>query len=216
MNDSFDRLAEDLRLTLCEMDPLEQFWLGIVGAPGSGKTTLSHELVDRIGDHAMIVPMDGYHLYRAELNAMPDPTEANRRRGAPFTFNASKFVKDLTLARQSGSGVFPSFRHGVGDPIENDIQLDVKKHRLVIVEGNYLLLDDEPWCQLRSLFNQTWYLEVDTVVVRRRLIERFVTNGMSETGAEQRVETNDLLNAGLIRQQSPSKANRIVNLIKPT
>ena len=216
MNDSFDQLAEDLRLTLCEMDPLQQFWLGIAGTPGSGKTTLSHELVDRIGDHAIIVPMDGYHFYRAELNAMPDPAEANRRRGAPFTFNASKFVNDLALARQSGSGVFPSFQHGVGDPIENDIQLDVKKHRLVIVEGNYLLLDDEPWCQLRSLFNQTWYLEVDTAVVRRRLIERFVTNGMSETGAEQRVETNDLLNAGLIRQQSPSKANRIVNLIKPT
>ena len=216
MNDSFDQLAEDLRLTLCEMDPLQQFWLGIAGTPGSGKTSLSHELVDRIGDHAIVVPMDGYHFYRAELNAMPDPAEANRRRGAPFTFNASKFVNDLTLARQSGSGLFPSFQHGVGDPVEKDIQLDVVKHRLVIVEGNYLLLDDEPWCRLHSLFNQTWYMEVDTAVVRRRLIERFVTNGMSETAAGQRVKTNDLLNAGLIRQQSPSKASRIVNLIEST
>ena len=85
MNDSFDQLAEDLRLTLCEMDPLQQFWLGIAGTPGSGKTTLSHELVDRIGDHAIIVPMDGYHFYRAELNACllytsPSPRDRQKSR----------------------------------------------------------------------------------------------------------------------------------------
>lgn len=137
------RLADYLRAKTGSLERGEQFWLGIAGAPGSGKSTLSASLLDQLRDIAIVIPMDGYHFYRRELDEMPDPEEAHKRRGAPFTFNAERFVRDLTSARPARHGLFPSFDHGTGDPIENDIHL-TPSHKLVIVEGNYVLLDDDP------------------------------------------------------------------------
>ena len=212
MIDTIQALATDLRETMRRVPTNQQFWLGIVGAPGSGKSTLSDSLREFFGDESIVIPMDGYHFYRAQLDAMPDAAEAHRRRGAPFTFDAQRFVSDLAAARHSRTGTFPSFQHGVGDPIESDIRLDSEQHRLVIVEGNYLLLDEAPWCELRSLFDETWFLKVDVDVVRERLKNRFVQAGMSEAAAIERAEYNDLRNAKLIEEQSVTKASRILEL----
>ena len=140
---------------------------------------------------------------------MPNSEEAHRRRGAPFTFDAEKFLHDLTAARQSGAGAFPSFDHGVGDPIRDAIQLDAAQHRLVIVEGNYLLLDQEPWSQLQSLFDETWFIDASLETIRRRVTQRFI-NRMSKAAAEERVETNDLPNARLVIDRCRDKADRII------
>jgi pantothenate kinase len=210
MHCSVESLVSGLRHVLADLPGQLQYWLGIVGAPGAGKSTLSQAIAERIGEQAVILPMDGYHYRRRQLDAMPDPAEAHRRRGAPFTFDAKRFVDDLTLARQTGAGSFPSFRHGSRDPVDGDIALDAVKHRLVIVEGNYLLLDDEPWCQLATLFDQTWFIQSDPAVIRRRLVQRFVRNGLSETEALERVESNDMKNAQRVDQQCRPKATRIV------
>ena len=77
----FDKLAEYLREKAKGLSSGEQFWLGIAGAPGSGKSTLSQALQKRLGEMAVVVPMDGYHYYRRELDRMTDPGEAHRRRG---------------------------------------------------------------------------------------------------------------------------------------
>lgn len=211
MSINFEVLTAGLRNTMSAHSQ-RQFWLGIVGAPGAGKSTLSLALWDRFGSAAVVIPMDGYHYYRTELDAMPHATEAHRRRGAPFTFNAKKFVDDLTLARQTGSGVFPSFQHGIGDPAEDDIELLATQHRLVIVEGNYLLLDDEPWCHLAAIFDETWFIDVRIDTIRQRLRQRFLEFGMSADAARDRVESNDIPNAKLIQQQCRPKANRIFSM----
>lgn len=210
MHDTYDTLASDLRDAIAAQPQEQQFWLGLIGAPGSGKSTLSGGLLERIGDQAVIIPMDGYHFSRAELDAMPDPTEAHRRRGAPFTFNAERFVRDLTLARDTGVGTFPTFQHGVGDPVEYGIELNRSKHRLVIIEGNYLLLDEEPWCHLVLLFDETWFIQVEIAIIRERLKQRFLANGLPEAAALERVESNDIRNSELIHQQCQNKASRIV------
>lgn len=86
----------------------------------------------------------GFHLYRSELDAMPDPQNAHARRGAAFTFNAPKFVermRSLAGARNASEGAalkLPSFDHGRGDPVEDDVCV-LPGHRLVIVEGIYVL-----------------------------------------------------------------------------
>ena len=191
----------------------QQYWLGIAGAPGSGKSTLAAELIDGLGDIAVVIPMDGYHLYRRQLDLLDNSVKAHARRGAPFTFDAQRFVHELQLARSTGNGSFPSFDHGVGDPVEDSIQLELSKHRIVIVEGNYLLLDDLPWCQLKeTVFDETWFLDVPEAECKRRVLRRHIATGKSEVVAQQRVDNNDEPNAKLVNAVSPQNADRTIRL----
>ena len=118
----YDNLAAELRQRAAQLISDTQFWIGLAGAPGSGKTTLTDALRERLGKLLTIVPMDGYHYYRRQLDDMENPEEAHARRGAPFTFNSTKFVVDLIKAREEGEESFPSFNHGAGDPVEDGIR----------------------------------------------------------------------------------------------
>ncbi|WP_299873662.1 AAA family ATPase [uncultured Cocleimonas sp.] len=208
----YDELAAELRDRANKMAEGEQLWIGLAGGPGSGKSTLSAELQKRLEDLLLVIPLDGYHYYRSELDQMDDPAEAHMRRGAPFTFNSAKFINDLIEAKRSGEGSFSSFDHRIGDPIENDIKL-LKTHRIVLVEGNYLLLDADPWSQLRDLvFDEAWYLNVSVDECKRRLMKRHVDVGLSEEQALQRVMTSDGMNAELIAAESPANADRFVQV----
>ena len=205
----YDDLAAELRQRAARLAGDTQFWIGLAGGPGSGKSTLAEALRARLGELLTIIPLDGYHYYRSELDGMEDPEEAHARRGAPFTFNATKFVDDLIKARGAGEGAFPSFDHRAGDPVEADIQLH-KGPQIVLVEGNYLLLDTEPWRQLRqSVFDETWFLDVPVSECNRRVGERHVKTGLTMAQAQLRVATNDSINAELITKVSPGNADRI-------
>ena len=210
---TYDDLAAELRQKAALLTGNSQFWIGLAGGPGSGKSTLAEALKARLGDLLTIIPLDGYHYSRSELDSMEDPEEAHLRRGAPFTFNASRFVEDLITAREAGEGVFPSFDHTAGDPVEADIQLR-KGPQIVLVEGNYLLLDTDPWCQLRErVFDETWFLDVPVSECNRRVGERHVLTGLTEEQAKLRVATNDSLNAELVRKMSLGNADRIIQIM---
>lgn len=211
--DSIQSLVDELKLRASTLQQGQQYWLGIAGAPGSGKSTLAAKLIGGLGDIAVVVPMDGYHLYRHQLDLLDNPVKAHARRGAPFTFDVQRFVHDLQLARSTGNGSFPSFDHGIGDPVEDSIQLDRSKHRIVIVEGNYLLLDELPWCQLKeTVFHETWFLDVPVEECKRRVLRRHITTGKSEVVAQQRVDNNDESNANLVNAISPKNADRTIRL----
>jgi len=77
-----------------------------------------------------IVPMDGYHYYRSQLEKMDNPQHALAKRGAPFTFDSERFVNDIVNLRKTGSGSFPSFDHGKGDPVENTFSWNIRDIRL--------------------------------------------------------------------------------------
>ncbi|WCN07531.1 uridine kinase [Marinomonas mediterranea] len=192
------------------LDQGEQYWIGLVGAPGSGKSTFAANLKDALGDRLVVIPMDGYHLYCHQLDQMPNREEAYRRRGAPFTFDAVRLVLELVAAKHKGFGVFPSFDHHKGDPIENDIELK-PTDQIVLVEGNYLLLNEEPWNRLKAeVFDETWFLDVPIDVSNQRVAERHIKTGLTAPQAWQRVTTNDGLNAELIIEASREKADRLV------
>ncbi|KAI0549928.1 P-loop containing nucleoside triphosphate hydrolase protein [Xylaria curta] len=201
--DRFQRTPEDRR-----------FMIAIGGIPGSGKTTLSqivtqalnarhaslHPEVREAVPIAAFVPMDGYHLTRAQLSAMPDPDTAHARRGAEFTFDGASFLRLVKALREpltaSSSTIFaPSFDHAVKDPKENDIAIQ-PGHRIVVFEGNYVVLDKQPWSEAAELMDERWFVDVDFDVARRRLVARHVKAGIAkdEDEARKRADENDLVN----------------------
>ena len=144
--------------------------------------------------------MDGYHLSRAQLSALPDPTTAHARRGAAFTFDSSSFfalVQKLRepLLPESKTIYAPSFDHAVKDPVENDIAITTSA-RIVVLEGNYLSLTQGSWKDAASLMDELWFVEVEWETAKRRLIRRHVEAGIAadEEEAGRRVEDNDFVN----------------------
>ena len=152
------------------------------------------------GFNIEIVPMDGYHYYRHQLEKMDNPQHAFAKRGAPFTFDSERFVNDIVNLRKTGSGSFPSFDHGKGDPVENDIRVDHKRHKIVLVEGNYLFLTEQPWSRLldENCFDETWYVNCPVEEATKRVIDRHIRTGKTRETAELRAYSNDLVNAKLV------------------
>ncbi|KAI1438380.1 P-loop containing nucleoside triphosphate hydrolase protein [Xylaria sp. CBS 124048] len=194
----FQQTPEDCRLMIA-----------IGGIPGSGKTTLSQIVTQALNARyaalhpeatqpvAAFVPMDGYHLTRAQLSAMPDAATAHARRGAEFTFDGLGFLALVTALRAPlTTTVFaPSFDHAVKDPKENDIAI-YPTHRIVVFEGNYVVLDKEPWRAAAELMDERWFVEVEFEVARRRLVVRHMLAGIAkdEGEARRRADENDLVN----------------------
>ena len=185
--------------------------IAISGIPGSGKSGLSSMMANRINqlysaEHpgspliATAIPMDGYHLTRAQLAQMPDPVHAAARRGAAFTFDGEKFLRLVQglrepLTAESKNQYAPSFDHAVKDPVENDIAIPASC-RAIFFEGNYLSLDKAPWNEAARLMDELWFVEVDFETARKRLIRRHVQAGIAkdEAEADKRARENDLVN----------------------
>jgi len=205
-----NQLADELYEKSKSMVNGTQFWIGLAGAPGSGKSTLANLLITRLKEILVVIPLDGYHYYRSELGQMKNSSQAYLRRGSPFTFNSQKFYSDLAKARKSRTGIFPSFDHHIKDPIENAIHLSTD-HKIILVEGNYLLLNSEPWYSIRKLFDETWLLDIPIEVSNDRVAKRHVSTGMTEYQALERVRQNDDINAKLIVKESFLNADKIIN-----
>lgn len=188
----------------------------------TGKTTLASLVVNRINDKhhnaspglglsdnvAAFVPMDGYHLSREQLSAMPDPDTAHARRGAAFTFDASSFLELVKRVRaplcpETGTLYAPSFDHSVKDPVQDDIPIHPNA-RILIFEGNYLSLGTgaSEWKEAAEMMDELWFVQVDETVARNRLIARHVKSGIAknEEEAAKRADENDLLNGEEIIQ----------------
>ncbi len=144
--------------------------------------------------------MDGYHLSRAQLSAMPDPTTAHARRGAAFTFDGDSFLTLVHKLREpllpeSTTLYAPSFDHAVKDPVADDIAIPPTT-RVIVFEGNYLSLDKPPWKDAAAMMDELWFVDVDFDVARERLVRRHVKAGIAknEEEAHRRVTENDLVN----------------------
>ncbi|KAL8813367.1 MAG: hypothetical protein Q9223_000719 [Gallowayella weberi] len=144
--------------------------------------------------------MDGYHLSRAQLSAMPDPTTAHARRGAAFTYDDKAYldlVKRLRepLCPESRTIYAPSFDHATKDPVENDIPISTTA-RIVVLEGNYLTLSKGLWKEAAGLMDELWFVHVAFDTARRRLVKRHVVAGITPNAEEanKRVTENDLVN----------------------
>lgn len=175
--------------------------VAVAGAPGSGKTTLATELLAALGERAVeatVVPMDGFHLDDAQLA----PAGLLPRKGSPPTFDVGGLR--ATLARIAGDEerVYVPLFDRERELARAAAGVVEAHHRLVIVEGNYLLLDRRPWNSLAPLFDLSILLEVPEPILRERLLERWLGFGFDATEAERRAEENDLPNGALVREGS--------------
>jgi pantothenate kinase len=169
--------------------------IGIAGPPGAGKSTLAERLVTAVGPAAAWVPMDGFHLADAAL----DRLGLRGRKGAPETFDGWGYLGLLRrLAVETDHPVWaPAFERTLEQPVAGSIPVDPEV-RLVVTEGNYLLLDRPPWPQVRTALSEVWYVEADTGVRLERLLARHVEFGKSPAEARAWVAAVDEPNARLV------------------
>jgi pantothenate kinase len=202
------RLAPALTRRLDDLASGPRRLLGIVGAPGSGKSTLATLLADHLGDRAQAVPMDGYHLAQVELQRLGRA----RRKGAPDTFDAAGYAALLRRLRdQTPHDVVyaPDFRREIEEPVAGALPVFARTP-LIITEGNYLLLDDDPaWLPVADLLDEVWYLHVDAALRLERLRRRHEQFGRSREQALAWIESTDEPNARRI-EASRSRAQRQV------
>lgn len=167
--------------------------VAIAGAPASGKSTLAEQLVTQLtkmGCSSKVVPMDGFHLD----NRILAKRGMQARKGAPETFDARGFAGMIKSLHGSDEVFIPIFDRSrdiaiaCADVVASDCDT-------VVIEGNYLLLDEPLWRDLRAEWDVAIMLKVPFAVLRDRLVARWLGYGLSPDEAEKRAGGNDLPNA---------------------
>lgn len=167
--------------------------IAIAGAPGSGKSTIAEILHTTTSRPSCVVPMDGFHLDNETLRAR----DLLHRKGSPQTFDLQGFQKLIVETRTNTVRRYPTFdRHADKTVPSGGIIPDGTE--LLFVEGNYLLLDEPGWRDLREFWDASIWLDVPIDRLRHRLVQRWIDQGLSEVDARNRAESNDLANADLV------------------
>jgi pantothenate kinase len=186
--------------------------VAIAGAPGSGKSTLAEDLARRLNqqdsDQAMVLPMDGYHY--DDLYLVPAGLRA--RKGAPHTFDVGGLYHTLARlrARDEAEVAVPVFDRQI-EIARAGARLIPASVPVIVVEGNWLLLDQSPWDRLRPLFDLTVMVDVPETVLRARLRGRWEGLGLTEAEIATKLEENDLPNGRLVRDGSVAADVRLAN-----
>lgn len=175
---------------ICALPPGRRL-VAVAGPPAAGKSTLTEGLAQAIyaeGRTAQVVPMDGFHLDNDTL----DTLGLRPRKGAPETFDAPGVLALAQTIKTGGTTHFPTFDRAADATVPDGGFFDAE---IAVFEGNYLLLDEAPWRALHPLWDATVALDVAESVLRDRLVERWITHGMTAKAGLARAEANDLPNA---------------------
>ena len=173
--------------------------IGLAGGPGTGKSTLAAELVTLLDTihpgQAALVPMDGFHMKHDKIVAMGQTDY----KGAPHTFEGAGFVSFLHHLKHANEAVSgPGYSRKIEDVVENAFTV-APEVRILVVEGNYLLLPEGPWAGVRALLDYAVFLEVPRELVEARLLRRHGEEGLfSEERNRAHITRNDLPNYDLV------------------
>ncbi len=166
-----------------------RFMVAVAGPPGAGKSTLAAAVVAALGPGAKAVPMDGFHYDDAVLTARG----ARARKGAPDTFDVAGFLHLLRRCRVEDEVAIPIFDRNL-EISRAGADVVTVADRLLVVEGNYLLLDEAPWAQVGALFDLTVWIDVPEAELDRRLLARWAHYGKTAEAARAWIDGNDLPN----------------------
>ena len=173
--------------------------IAVAGAPGSGKSTFAEVLMSRLNHtsprRVCVLPMDGYHYDDAVLELRGH----RARKGAPHTFDVGGLLCLLTRLKENIAEdvAFPVFDRDI-EIARAGARIIPREVDIIIVEGNYLLLDEIPWSSLRPYFNLTAFLDVPESILRARLRARWAGYDYTEDDIRQKLEENDLPNGRMV------------------
>ena len=214
LDEQCQRLVKKLRPKIGQQQRQEednqQYWIGLGGGPGSGKTTVANRIANLLNSQVaeeetcIVIPMDGWHIPQKELLKKYGQENGMNRRGAPYTFDVDQLYHDLKKAKDLGEASLPQYCREISDPVPDAVRLK-PSHRIVIVEGIYLLWkDDSDWNQLQELWDEKWFIQCTSEEEQvNRLVQRSVRTwtptkaqiwGDGVIGARKRVELNDIPN----------------------
>lgn len=185
--------------------------LGIVGEPGAGKSTVAEQLLDRLERQrpglAVGVSMDGFHLAHKVIEARGQSAV----KGTIDTFDAEGFLALLRRTRaETGNTVWwPGFDRGLEDAVAGAIEV-APFHRLVVVDGNFLLAARDPWRQVKDLLDESWFLDALPGPRRERLTRRYVSYGFTPEAARAKTLGVDEETSSLIRS-TVSRADLVLS-----
>lgn len=181
--------------------------LGIVGCPGAGKSTFAAWLAEAVNtgvgsETAIALPLDGFHYTNDELVEKG----LRARKGAYDTYDVEQFKLSLDRARKECAPFgWPYYSRKLHEPVPDGLTISGDA-RLLVVEGNYLLLDREPWTPIKGLLDEVWFLESTTQDQRERLWARHSKAGRSPEVIEQHMREVDFPNAEIV-----TKTRRLAN-----
>lgn len=183
-----------------------RFMIAIAGPPASGKSTRAEALVKLFPQgNAALVPMDGFHYDDAVLDAIG----LRHRKGAPETFDFGGFRSLIERLRSREADVaVPLFDRSI-EIARNAAAIIASDARFIFVEGNYLLLDEDPWRSLAPLFDFTIFVDVERAELERRLVQRWRDHGREDAAARHWIDTNDLPNIDRV-QRSRRQADLVL------
>lgn len=174
-----------------------RFLVAMAGPPGAGKSTAAAELVAALGAGALAVPMDGFHYDDAVLIARGQ----RDRKGAPDTFDARGFLHLLQRLRDEDEVAIPLFDRAL-ELSRGSAGIVGPQDRILVVEGNYLLLNEVPWTRVVGLVDMTVWLDVPEAELDRRLVERWAFYGKTPPAARAWIDGNDMPNIRRVTQGS--------------
>jgi pantothenate kinase len=187
----------------------ERTVLGIAGGPGVGKSTIAQKLTAELGSVAAHVPMDGFHMKHTKLEQVGTAAD----KGMPHTFEGAAFA-DFLAALKSATGPMngPGYSRKIEDVVD-DAFIVPATTRLLVVEGNYLLLATAPWWRVKPLLDRAIYLEIPVETVRARLMKRHAEEGLfTEERNRAHIERVDLVNYDTVQRSRP-RADIAIDLI---
>ena len=195
-------------------DVSQRFIIAIAGPPGSGKSTLSEQLVTMLkarSRHSRIISMDGFHLENSTLKRLG----LFDKKGSPTTFDVPAFIQVMKrLAAYESDVAIPMFDRKKDITIEN-ASIVSTQDKILIVEGNYLLLNDKQWVELQDIWDETVFINPGMDILKKRLIDRWLSYGMDNESAKNRAFGNDIPNAKNIIENS-LPANILIGAVRQT
>ena len=181
--------------------------VAVAGPPGSGKTAFATTLVAVIdaetdGNVAALVGLGGWHYANDYLAAHVVERGGGRIplqsiKGAPETFDVAATYNCLSKIRQGGRVSFPVYSRELHEPVPDGGVVDAS-HSIVVVEGNYLLLDENPWRRLHPLFDVRVFISASPDALASALRERHLRGGKTPAATERQIHEVDLLNASRV------------------
>lgn len=186
--------------------------VAIAGPPGSGKSTTAEVLADQLNAGvpglAAVLPMDGYHYDDTYLV----PMGMRARKGAPDTFDVAGLRHMLARLRANDEPqvAVPVFDRSI-EIARAGARMIPQSVKVLVVEGNYLLLQSDPWASLRELFDLTVLIDVPESTLRARLTERWVGYNLTAEEITWKLDGNDLPNGRFVMAQSASPDYRLAN-----